>query len=64
MSGPKLATAAQQKVTGLKVLYMSGYTENTILHHGRLAQGVNLVDKPFSYTSLGAKVREALVSAS
>ena len=65
MSGPELAAAAQEKASGgVKVLYMSGYTENAILHHGRLAQGVNLIGKPFSYTSLGARVREALASES
>ena len=63
MSGAELATAAQQKADGLKVLYMSGYTENAILHHGRLARGVNLIDKPFSCTGLGAKVTEVLESS-
>lgn len=60
MSGPEAARAAQGKAPALKILYMSGYTENAIFHHGRLDEGVNLIGKPFSRIDLGAKVREVL----
>jgi len=60
LSGPDLAKAAQQIVPGVKTLYMSGYTENAILHHGRLDEGVNLLSKPFSPRELGKAVRTAL----
>lgn len=62
MSGPDIAKLAQQKVPGLKILYMSGYTENAILHHGRMDEGTSLIGKPFSNADLGARVRQVLDS--
>ncbi len=47
----------------MKVLYMSGYTDNIIVHHGVMDQGVNFIQKPFSIQGLAAKIREVLDSA-
>ncbi|WP_119421711.1 PAS domain S-box protein [Desertibaculum subflavum] len=60
MNGKRLAEQASQVRPHLRVLYMSGYTENAILHHGRLDPGVHLLQKPFRKRDLAAKVRAAL----
>jgi CheY-like chemotaxis protein len=60
MTGAMLAAEAQEKRPALKVLFTTGYARNTIVHHGRLDPGVQLLPKPFTYTDLAAKVREML----
>ncbi|MBB4839651.1 PAS domain S-box-containing protein [Sphingomonas kyeonggiensis] len=60
MTGAVLAAEAQEKRPALKVLFTTGYARNTIVHHGRLDPGVQLLPKPFTYTDLAAKVREML----
>jgi CheY-like chemotaxis protein len=45
---------------GLKVLYMSGYTSNVIVHHGVVDEGVHFVQKPLSLQILSTKIREVL----
>jgi len=60
MSGRELADAAKGLHPGLAILYTSGYTENSIVHHGRLDRGVHLLAKPFRRQELARKVREVL----
>jgi CheY-like chemotaxis protein len=60
MNGRQSAEEISRKIPHLKVLYMSGYTDNAIQHHGRLDPGVHLLQKPFGKRELGLKVRVLL----
>ncbi len=60
MSGPELAAEVERRAPGLKVLYMSGYTENAIVHHGRLDADAALLQKPFRRADLARVVRRVL----
>lgn len=60
MGGRELAEAALMLQPQLKVLFTSGYTENSIVHHGRLDSGVLLLSKPYRREQLATKIREAL----
>ncbi|WP_240953589.1 ATP-binding protein [Sphingomonas sp. G-3-2-10] len=60
MTGAQLAAQAQSRRPGLKVLYTTGYARNSIVHHGRLDPGVELLPKPFTYADLAARIRELL----
>jgi len=60
MSGNELARRLAEKRPTTRVLYMSGYTENAISHHGILDEGTHFLAKPFSVTGLLQKVREVL----
>jgi signal transduction histidine kinase len=62
MNGRQLATEALKRRPGLKVLYTSGYTENAIVHHGRLDAGVLLLPKPYLSSDLAKMIRTALAS--
>jgi len=59
-SGREVYEALAARRPDLKVLYMSGYTDNVILHHGVLHEGVDFVQKPFNEKDLARKVREIL----
>ena len=62
LSGHELAKLLELLRPGLRVLYMSGYTDDTIVHHGVLDAGTAFLQKPFSPDALAAKVREVLDS--
>ena len=54
---PDLARTAKERLPNLAVLFTSGYTENAIVHGGRLDRGVELLGKPYSREQLARKIR-------
>jgi CheY-like chemotaxis protein len=60
MNGPQLADEVARRHPGTRVLYTSAYTENAIVHHGRLDEGVLLLSKPYRKAQLAQMVRLAL----
>ena len=60
MKGSEAARRLAELRPGLRVLFMSGYTENAIVHHGRLDDGVQLIGKPFQREHLARRVAEVL----
>ena len=60
MGGKKLIQSLNNFKEGTKVLYMSGYTDNIIGHHGVLNEGVVFLQKPFTLSNLSQKVRKSL----
>jgi CheY-like chemotaxis protein len=58
----ELARKAQQQLPGLPVLFTSGYTDNAIIHGGRLDQGVELLSKPYTQDELARKLRKVLTA--
>jgi PAS domain S-box-containing protein len=60
MNGRELAQRISEIRPNVKILYMSGYTENVIGHNGMLDAGVRLLQKPFNLRDLKSKVREVL----
>jgi PAS domain S-box-containing protein len=60
MNGRELAEDVMRRRPGTKVLYTSGYTDNGIMHHGRLDEGVMLISKPYRKSTLAQMVRQAL----
>ena len=60
MSGRELANRVAELCPGIKVLYMSGYTDSAIVHQGELDEGANFMQKPFTTEGFARKVREVL----
>ena len=60
MNGRQLGDEATRQKPKLKVLFTTGYTANAIVHHGRLDPDVELISKPFTYETLGRKIRTIL----
>jgi len=63
MSGKQLADRLGQSHPGLKVLFMSGYSDEAVVHHGVLARDARFIAKPFSFAALTRAVREILDAA-
>ena len=63
MSGKELATQLVLHHPKMKVLFMSGYTDNAIVHHGVLDEGVSFIGKPFTPSALARKVRQVIEKA-
>ena len=62
MNGRQLAEAAKLLRPALGILYTSGYSENAIVHHGRLDPGVLLLAKPYRKSDLARMIRKAVAS--
>jgi CheY-like chemotaxis protein len=60
LSGRELAEQLAPLRKEMKVLYMSGYTDDAIVHHGVLEEGTAFIEKPFTPLTLSRKVREVL----
>jgi len=60
MSGKDIAVEATAQRPDIKVVYMSGYTENAVVHHGRIDSGTDLLRKPFTLAELSTKLRNVL----
>jgi two-component system, cell cycle sensor histidine kinase and response regulator CckA len=62
-NGPQLAASLAGARPGMRVLFMSGYAENTIVHHGMVDEGVAFIEKPFQGSTLLARVAGLLDGA-
>ncbi len=62
MKSPELARRAKERLPDIAVLYTSGYTENSIVHDGRLDPGVELLSKPYTREALAKKIRHVLAN--
>jgi CheY-like chemotaxis protein len=64
ISGRELADRVVQVRPGIKVLFMSGYTDQAVVHHGILEDDAVLLQKPFTLATLASKLREILAAES
>jgi DNA-binding response OmpR family regulator len=60
MNGRQVSEAAKTRRPQMKVLFMTGYSRNAVVHHGRLDAGVELMQKPIAGEQLTAKIRSML----
>jgi hypothetical protein len=60
LRSPELVRKAQERLPNIAVLFTSGYTENAIVHAGRLDHGIELLSKPYSRAALARKIRYVL----
>jgi PAS domain S-box-containing protein len=60
LNGRELGRRAQALRPGLRVLYMTGYSRNAVVHQGRLDEGVDLIQKPVSQVQLATRLRQLL----
>jgi CheY-like chemotaxis protein len=60
MTSRQMVERALHLQPGIKVLFTSGYTQNAIVHHGRLDEGVHLLSKPYKRDELARKLRSLL----
>ncbi len=60
MNGVEIAEQAKQLQLNIKVIYTTGYAENSVVHNGKLDPGVTLVSKPYRRAELLEKVRQIL----
>jgi PAS domain S-box-containing protein len=60
LSSPELARKARERLPNIAVLFTSGYTDNAIVHGGRLDDGVDLLSKPYSREAMARKIRNVL----
>ncbi len=63
INGRELADQIVEQFPGIGVLFMSGYTENSIIHHDRLDDGITLLQKPFRKADLARKVEAVLAQS-
>jgi CheY-like chemotaxis protein len=59
-NGRELATEIEKRRPGVKVIFMTGYSRNAIVHHGRLDRGTELITKPLTEGVLARKIRQVL----
>jgi len=60
MNGRQLADTARKRQPALKVVFMTGYSRNAIVHQGRLDPGVELIQKPIVANHLATAIRQVL----
>jgi PAS domain S-box-containing protein len=62
LASPEMARKARERLPNIAVLFTSGYTDNAIVHGGRLDEGVDLLSKPYSREAMARKIRQVLRS--
>jgi len=63
-NGRELADEVARRRPGTKIIFMTGYSRNAIVHHGRLDPGTELIQKPLTEGVLARKIRQILDSSS